>query len=129
MKDVPADFNGLTSYRTAVEQAFAAWNTAQQELVGFMTRRALACANWPTEIWNCRSPQDLVEQQTKFVQDLLADWHTSSARARPLFSDAIGAPGQLTPRTVLPTISSRMVATVSSGPASGQIHPRGRNHS
>jgi hypothetical protein len=42
MKNAPADFNGLTPNLMASEQAFAAWNTAQQELLALMNRRAQA---------------------------------------------------------------------------------------
>jgi hypothetical protein len=70
----------------AAEQTFAAWNIAQQEFLGFMTRRAQACANWPSEISKCRSPQDLIEHQAKFLQDLLADWQTSGERLMVLLS-------------------------------------------
>jgi hypothetical protein len=86
MKHAPADFNGLTPNLMAPEQAFAAWNTAQQELRALMNRRAQAYANWPSEISKCRSPQDVFEHQTKFVQDLLADWQTSTTRVLAVFS-------------------------------------------
>jgi Phasin protein len=86
MKNAPADFNGLTPNLMASEQAFAAWNTAQQELLALMNRRAQAYANWPSEISKCRSPQDVLEHQAKFVQDLFADWHTSAARVLAVFS-------------------------------------------
>jgi hypothetical protein len=86
MKDARADFNGLTPNLMTAEQAFAAWNTAQQELLALMNRRAQAYANWPSEISKCRSPQDVLEHQAKFAQDLLADWQTSTARVLAVFS-------------------------------------------
>jgi hypothetical protein len=79
-------FQRFDSNLMASEQAFAAWNTAQQELLALMNRRAQAYANWPSEISKCRSPQDVLEHQAKFVQDLFADWHTSAARVVAVFS-------------------------------------------
>jgi phasin protein len=72
--------------RSNGSSTFAAWNTAQQELLALMNRRAQAYANWPSEISKCRSPQDVFEHQTKFVQDLLADWQTSTTRVLAVFS-------------------------------------------
>jgi len=88
MKHAPADFNGLTPNVMTAEQAFAAWNTAQQELLALMNRRAQAYANWPSDISKCRSPQDVLEHQAKFVQDLVADWQTSTTRVLAVFSPA-----------------------------------------
>jgi hypothetical protein len=58
----------------------------QKEVLHFMTRRAQACTSWQSEIAQCRSPQDVLHQQAKFMRELLSDCEASSSRLMVLFT-------------------------------------------
>jgi len=58
-----------------------------QEVLDFLGRRVQACARWPSNISRCRSPQDLWDEQFRFVREMINDCEASSGRVAAAFSD------------------------------------------
>jgi hypothetical protein len=62
------------------DQVISAWNAVSQEVLEFLGRRAQACAKWPSDVSRCRLPQDLWEEQVRFVTEMISDCELSSGR-------------------------------------------------
>lgn len=50
------------------------------EMVGLMGRRSRAYLDFPSNLAKCRSPQQFVEQQARFFQDMLHDYQAANDR-------------------------------------------------
>jgi hypothetical protein len=77
-------------------QSLAAWNALQQEFFDFAARRAQACVKWPTDVARCRSPQDVWQEQMRFVKDMVSDCETAGQRLMVVFGSANNSPESLT---------------------------------
>ena len=58
-------------------KAMARW---QLEAMGLMSRRAQAFMEIPSRLSRCRSPQDLMSEQTRFMQTAFQQYQESSKR-------------------------------------------------
>lgn len=58
-------------------KAMARW---QLECMGLMSRRAQAYMEIPSRLSRCRSPQDLIAEQTRFFQNAFQQYQESSKR-------------------------------------------------
>ena len=89
-----SDFANLTrtpantmflAYFTALDSASVAFAPmksvarAQAEMIGFMSRRARACFEAPSQLTQCRNPQDLLHEQMRFW-DLAAEEYKETSR-------------------------------------------------
>lgn len=76
-------FGGLDTMAQSVSpmmgpmKAMARW---QLETMGLMSRRAQAYMEIPSRLSRCRSPQDLMSEQTRFMQTAFQQYQESSKR-------------------------------------------------
>jgi hypothetical protein len=61
-------------------EGLTAWKAVHQELLDFVSKRTQACAKVSTELTRCRSPQELWQEQMRFVKDMVSDCQTSADR-------------------------------------------------
>ena len=66
-------------------KAMARW---QLETMGFMNRRAQAYMEIPSRLSRCRTPQDLMAEQTRFLQTAFQQYQESSKRIMEAWSQA-----------------------------------------
>lgn len=57
-----------------------AFAQANVEMVGLLGRRSRAYLDLPMHLARCRSPQQVVEEQAKFFQDMLHDYQVANDR-------------------------------------------------
>jgi hypothetical protein len=85
-------FNPFQSYLdnfAAVAQAFAPakglarW---QLEMMGFATRRAQACLEFPSRLTQCRTPEDVANEQLRFWREASEQVMESSQRVVELWT-------------------------------------------
>ena len=68
------------------------------ELLSLMSQRAQAYLELPTSVGNCRTPQDLVDEQVRFWQTALRQYGESSQRAMNAWATSMSLlGGVLTP--------------------------------
>jgi hypothetical protein len=83
-------------------QRFEPWYKAMAssglEGLSLMSQRAQAYLELPTSVANCRTPRDLVDEQTRFWQTALRQYGESSQRALNVWATSISLlGGVLTP--------------------------------
>lgn len=78
-------FGGLENLPSALGpmKAAARW---QLEAAGFMSRRAQACLEIPTRLGQCRTPQDLVNEQMRFWRIACEQYVESAQRMTQIWS-------------------------------------------
>jgi hypothetical protein len=76
---------GATRYMRALAQA-------NVEMVGLLGRRSRAYLDLPTHLARCRSPQQIVEEQAKFFQDMLHDYQVTNDRMVNCWMEAAAQP-------------------------------------
>jgi Phasin protein len=73
-----------SSQMTVAAQAFAPWMKAAArtnlELMALTSRRARATMDLASRAGTCRTPQDVMQEQTQFWQTAAQDWMESSGR-------------------------------------------------
>jgi hypothetical protein len=87
-----AYFSGLDTIAKGYEPAFKGAGRWNLELMGLMTRRAQAWLDIPARFSQCRTPQDLVLEQTRFWQAAARDY-TEGARRLTVALGAAALPG------------------------------------
>lgn len=53
---------------------------ANLELIGWMGRRARAAADMPRQLVRCETPQDLLSEQSRFLQEMMRDFAGTTTR-------------------------------------------------
>lgn len=79
--------NGPTRYMEAMARA-------NVEMVGLLGRRSRAYLELPTQLSRCRTPQQMLEEQAKFFQDMLHDYQVTNDRVVNCWIEATGAPAE-----------------------------------
>lgn len=82
-----AYFSGLDSVAQSLSpmKGFARW---QLEVMGLMSRRAQAYMEIPSRLQRCRTPQDLVNEQSRFLRTTFEQYTEASQR----IADALQMP-------------------------------------
>jgi hypothetical protein len=80
-------FSGLDSMAQSMGpmKAMARW---QLEMMGFTSRRAQAYMEIPSRLSRCRTPQDLMSEQVRFVQIAFQQYQESSQRMLEAWTQA-----------------------------------------
>lgn len=64
----------------------------QLEAIGFLSRRAQACLEIPSRLSQCRTPQDLIAEQTRFFQTAFTQYAETSRRMTEALSQMVVVP-------------------------------------
>jgi hypothetical protein len=75
------------------EPWFKAVTGSSLELLSLMSRRAQAYMELPTYVGNCRTPQDLVDEQMRFWQTAFRQYAESSQRAMSAWTNGMSLAG------------------------------------
>lgn len=67
---------------------------ANVEMVGLMGRRSRAYLDLPTHLARCRTPQQILDEQAKFVQEMLHDYQVTNDRVMNVWMEAAAPPSQ-----------------------------------
>jgi hypothetical protein len=62
---------------------------ANLELIGWMGRRAQAAAEMPGNLVRCQTPQDILSEQGRFLQDIVRDCTGTTTRMLSMWSEAM----------------------------------------
>ena len=113
----------------AAAQRFEPWVKAVAgsglELLSLMSQRAQAYLELPTSVGNCRSPQDLVDQQVRFWQTALRQYGESSQRAMNAWVTSMSLlGGVLTPFTPAAQPERDYITFPESEQATGAAEPQ-----
>ncbi|HZA01876.1 MAG TPA: hypothetical protein VE665_06300 [Hyphomicrobiaceae bacterium] len=113
----------------AAAQRFEPWVKAVAgsglELLSLMSQRAQAYLELPTSVGNCRSPQDLVDQQVRFWQTALRQYGESSQRAMNAWATSMSLlGGVLTPFTPAAQPERDYITFPESEQATGAAEPQ-----
>lgn len=73
-------FSGLEAMSQAYDPFTKGVARAQLELMGLMNRRAQACMEIPSRLSQCRTPQDLVNEQLRFWRTAYEEYAESMGR-------------------------------------------------
>jgi Phasin protein len=73
-------FSGLEAMAQAYDPFTKGVARAQLELMGLMNRRAQACMEIPSRLSQCRTPQDLVNEQLRFWRTAYEEYAESMGR-------------------------------------------------
>ncbi len=76
--------NGPTRYMEAIARA-------NVEMAGLLGRRSRAYLELPKQLSRCRTPQQMLEEQAKFFQDMLHDYQVTNDRVVNCWIEATGA--------------------------------------
>jgi hypothetical protein len=90
--------SGMDMAAQGFEPWFKAVTGSNLELLSLMSRRAQAYMEFPTCVGNCRTPQDLVDEQVRFWQTAFRQYAESSQRAMNAWTTTVSLlGGTLTP--------------------------------
>ena len=102
--------SGLTSGPQGFDVMMRNMARCQLEMQGLMSRRAQAYLELPSRVSQCRTPQELVQEQTRFWQNAVEQYSECSRRVfgawaqmlqMPVPSDSSGRSGKETRRDYL----------------------------
>ena len=79
-------FSGLDAFAQAYDPFTKGFGRSQLEILGLMSRRAQACMELPSRIMQCRTPQDLVNEQVRFWRTAYEDYTASMGRVTEALS-------------------------------------------
>ena len=81
-------FKGLETMTQSMApvKGFARW---QLEVAGLMSRRTQAYMEIPSRLSRCRTPQDLMNEQTRFMQNAFQQYSESSRRISDAWMQAV----------------------------------------
>lgn len=71
-----------------------AMTQANVEMVGLMGRRSRAYLDFPAHLARCRTPQQVLDEQAKFVQEMLHDYQATNDRVMNAWMEAAALPSQ-----------------------------------
>ena len=64
------------------------------EMIGLVGRRSRAYLDLPNHIAECRTPQQILEQQARFFQEMLNDYQTTNERVMNCWMEATSPPSR-----------------------------------
>jgi hypothetical protein len=73
-------FSGLETLGQAYDPFTKSIARAQLEWMGLLSRRAQACMEFPSRLSQCRTPQDLTNEQTRFWRTAYEEYAESMGR-------------------------------------------------
>lgn len=85
-------FGGMDNAALAFEPAMRGTARLQLEALGLVSRRAQAYMDLPQRLSLCRTPQDLVAEQTRFWQTAMQQYTDSSHRMLSAWSHMLTMP-------------------------------------
>jgi hypothetical protein len=92
-------FGGLEAFGQAYDPVIKSCARAQLEGTGFLTRRAQACLEAPQRLAQCRTPQDIANEQMRFWRAAFSDYAESTRR----MAEAVAACAMPTLQFVVPS--------------------------
>jgi hypothetical protein len=93
--------SGMDMTAQRFEPWFKAMAGSNLEMLSLMSQRAQAYIEFPTNVANCRTPQDLFDEQIRFWQTAFRQYAESSQRAMHAWTKSVSSLGGfLTPWAV-----------------------------
>lgn len=89
-------FGGLDNATQVAEPFYKGMARWQLEMMGLMSRRAQAYMEIPSRMSKCRTPQDLVAEQTRFWQTAFQQYSESSRRMMAAANQMMVVPAAFT---------------------------------
>ena len=85
-------FGGLEAFGHAYDPLMKSFARAQLEMAGFMSRRAQACLEVPQRLTQCRTPQDIANEQMRFWRKAFQDYTDSTRRITEAMAASLSVP-------------------------------------
>jgi hypothetical protein len=85
--------SGMDMTAQRFEPWFKAMAGSNLEMLSLMSQRAQAYLELPTSVGNCRTPEDLVDEQVRFWQTALRQYGQSSQRALNVWATSVSLVG------------------------------------
>jgi Phasin protein len=100
-----AYFASMSALSTTMTPARGAAR-ASAEAVGYMSRRTLATIDAATRMSRCRTPKDLLDEQTRFWNTAMQQYMETSARMMAAWSQVASAPAPVELSIVASNVTS-----------------------
>lgn len=93
-------YGGLDTAAQSFEPLFKGMARWQLEALGLVARRAQAYMEIPSRLSQCRTPQDILQEQSRFWQTAFAQYSESSHRMMAAWAQMAAAPMSSVARAV-----------------------------